>query len=477
MSGNPDTRTPMEKLEDGARRSWRSMENWVDARFGDEEFHRDHKLAHSFQPDAAAIEEAPVPLSAHAALYSVLALLILAILWAIFGSVDRIVVAPGKIVTRTPMLVMQPFTTSRILQIKVKAGDHAHKGQVLVVFDPAFAQADVASLQHKVETLTAQTARLDAQLADKMFSARPGDGREWQAQAQIFEQEMSDYQAELKQRDGRLTQIDSQLRVDANSLPGIRSQLDMANRVVEIQRNLRAQQAAAELDVMKAQSSAVDAQLRLTNTLGDEKKLAGQRTEIVQERRAYLEKWRSDHNQKLVQARQDLAEASETLAKAHRMKDLTEIVAPVNGTVLEVADRSVGSVLREAETLLTLVPDGADLFVEANVPSRDVSYVKVGDSVRVKLETYPFQRFGTIDGVLDVIGADSVPMKHDDPQSQLVYRLQVRIADRLSDLVARGIHIRPGLVATAEIKTGKRSIASYILNPILRTADESLKEP
>jgi len=477
MSGNPDTRTPMEKLEDGARRSWRSMENWVDARFGDEEFHYDHKLAHSFRPDAAAIEEAPVPLSAHATLYVVLALLVLAILWAIFGSVDRIVVAPGKIATRTPLLVMQSFTTSRILQTNVKAGDHVRKGQVLVVFDPAFAQADVASLQHKVETLTAETARLDAQLAGTKFSARPGDGREWQIQAQIFDQEMSDYQAELKQRDSRLTQIDSQLRADETSLPGIRSQLAMANRVVEIQQSLRAQQAAAELDVMKAQSSAVDTQLRLTNTLGDEKKLAGQRTEIVHERQAYLEKWRSDHNQKLVQARQDLAEASETLAKAHRMKDLTEIVAPANGTVLEVADRSVGSVLREAETLLTLVPDGADLYVEANVPSRDVSNLKLGDPVRIKLESYPFQRYGTANGVLDVVSADSVALKQNDDKSSMVYRAQVRISDDLKTLSARGIHIRPGLVASAEIKTGKRSIISYILDPILRTADESMREP
>jgi HlyD family secretion protein len=159
------------------------------------------------------------------------------------------------------------------------------------------------------------------------------------------------------------------------------------------------------------------------------------------------------------------------------MKDLTEVVAPVNGIVLQVADRSVGSVLREAETLMTMVPDGATLYVEANVPSRDVSYVKVGDKVRVKLETYPFQRFGTINGMLDVISADSVLLKQDDPKSELVYRVQVRITDNLGELAARGIHIRPGLVASAEIKTGKRSIASYVLNPILRTADEGMREP
>jgi HlyD family secretion protein len=484
MSSSADTRTRMEKLEDGVQRRWRAVGEWVDRRFGDEEFARHQEIAHGFRPDAVAIEEAPVPLPIHIAVYMLAALLVIAILWSIFGSVDRIVVAPGKIATRTPLLVMQPFTTSRILEINVKPGDRVRKGQKLVKFDPAFAQADVTALQHKVETLKTQTARLEAQLAGRDFIVRAGDSAERITQAQIFDHEMSDYAAEIKQRDSRLAQTDSQIKVDEESLPGIRSQLDMAHRIVVIQRNLRAQQAAAELDVMRAESSEIDAELRLGNTIGETAKLRAQRAETLEERQAFLDKWRSDHNQQLVQARQDLAEAAETLNKALRMKDLTEIVAPVGGTVLEVADRSVGSVLREAETLLTLVPDGADLYVEANVSSRDISYVKVGDPVRVKLETYPFQRFGTVNGRLDVISADSVPLRQeeaqprrDDAHAQLVYRVQVRITDSLHDLAARSIHVRPGLVAGAEIKTGKRSVASYILNPILRTKDESLREP
>ena len=236
MSGAA-ARSTREKLEDGIERHWRALGEWVDRRFGDEEFRADHEAAHGFKPDAVAIEEAPVPLSAHAALYVLATLLVIAILWAIFGAVDRIVVAPGKIATRTPMLVMQPFTTSRILEINVKAGDHVRKGQVLVKFDPAFAQADVASLQHKVETLTAQTARLEAELAGKSFVAEPGDSAERFTQAQIFDHEMSDYQAELKQRDSRLQQLQSQIQVDQASLPGLRSQLEMAHRVVVIQDN------------------------------------------------------------------------------------------------------------------------------------------------------------------------------------------------------------------------------------------------
>lgn len=437
----------------------------------------DRALAHRFQADADALEEAPVPISAHAVLYVVLALLGLAIAWTIFGTLDRIVVASGKVATRTPLTVMQPFTTSRVLKIHVKPGDHVKEGQILVDFDPAFAEADVAAVRHKFDSLTAQAERLEAELSGKPFAAAGNDTPERTAQLHIYQQEMSDYKAEIEQRDSRLKQIDTRIAVDRKNLPGLRDQLAMAENVVGIQRHLQSLKAAARLDVMRAESAAIDAQQRLDNTDGEITRLASQRTEVTQERLAYIQKWNSDHSQQLVETRRDLAQATETLHKALKMKALTEMHAPTAGTVLQVADRSAGSVLREAETLVTLVPDNADLYIEANVPSRDISYLKVGDRVRIKLEAYPFQRYGTLDGTLTVIGADSVPLDPNDGRSPMVYRAQVRISDTAQALNARGIRLRPGMVASAEIKTGKRSIASYILDPILRITSEGLHEP
>jgi HlyD family secretion protein len=435
------------------------------------------RAANDFQSDAAAIEEAPVPISAHAALYIVLALLGIAVLWSIVGTLDRIVVAQGKIATRTPLLVMQPFTTSRVVEIPVKAGDHVKKGQVLVRFDSSFAQADVTSLQQKVNSLAAQSERLEAELAGTPFMAGRDDTPERINQAQIFNHEMGDYRAQAQALESRLGQIDSQIQTDEATIPGIQQQLGMSQRVVEMYDRLQRQKAAATLDILRSQSSLIDSQNRLKNTIGDREKLIQQRGETVQDRQAFMDKWRSDHSQQLVETRQQLSEATETLNKANRMHELTEITAPVDAVVLQVADRSVGSVLREAETLVTLVPDGADLYVDANVPSRDIGYVRVGDSTRVKLESYPFQRFGTVTGTLAVISPDSVPLKEGEDTTHLVYHAQVKLNADATTLAKRGITLKPGLVASAEIKTGTRSIASYLLDPILRINDESLREP
>jgi HlyD family secretion protein len=406
----------------------------------------------------------------------ILAFLVLAIAWAVFGSIDRIVVAPGKVVSRTPLVVMQSFTTSRITQIHVKPGDHVRRGQILVSFDPAFAQADVASLRTKAGSLSAIIERIEAQLAGRPFAVASSDSPERVTQAQIYSQEMATYAADMAVRDSRAGAVDAQIKAGNISVAGLRQQLETAQKVVSMRKSLLEQKAGSTLDVMMAESNAVEIDLRLKNTIGEVSRLTQQQAEIQAERRSYLDKWRSDHNQQLVQARQEFVEASETLNKARKMQDLAEIRSPADAVVLEIADRSVGSVLREAETLMTLVPDGANLYIEANVPSRDIGYLKVGDAARVKLETYPFQRYGTLNGELSVIGADSVPLKQGD-QSQLVYRAQVRLTDNPADLAERGLRIKPGLVATAEITTGKRSIASYILDPILRTSDEGLREP
>ena len=435
------------------------------------------RSANAFKPDAASIEEASVPLSAHAALFVVAALLAAAVIWAVIGTVDRIVVAPGKVATQTPMLVMQPFTTSKVTEILVKAGDHVVKGQILARFDPAFASADVSSLQQKVDSLTAQTQRLEAQLRGLPFNVGADGGAERLTQAQIFSQELNDFNSNLNPRDARLAQIQAQVQLDETNLPGMQRQLNMAQNVVQMYDRLARQKAAATLDIMRSQSSFIDAQTRLQNTAGDRARLLQQRAEVQQERQSFIQKWQSDHNQLLVDARDKLSEAVETLNKANRMQDFTQMTAPVDGIVQEVADRSVGSVLREAETLVTIVPDNANLYVEASVPSRDIGYLKLGDSVRIKLESYPFQRFGTISGVLTVINPDSQLLKENDEKSALVYRVQVKLDDATSALLVRHIQLKPGLVASAEIKTGGETIANYILHPILKIGDESLHEP
>jgi len=438
---------------------------------------RKHAVAHDFKPDVVAIEEAPIPISTFSALYVVLALIVIAIIWSLIGKVDRIIVAQGKIVTTAPVIVMQPFTTSRIQKIYVQPGDRVHKGQVLVSFDPLFAKADENSLKQKVRALTAERDRMEAELSGaKSFDVGPDPYPERRAEAALFAQRLSEFRAEMDSHDSKRRQIDAQLSASRTSVEGLRHQMRLANDVVAIWRRLDAVHAGSTLQQLIAEKDSVEAEVKYKDAVQEENRLEQARAEAVAEQQSFLQQWNADLSQKLVTARQDAAEATEELNKAHKLSELTQLRAPIDAVVLELADRSEGSVMREAETLITLVPANAPLRVDAQVLSRDVGFIAVGDKVRVKLEAYPFQRFGTVQGKLDVVSPDSVDVKEGD-NTNVVFKAEIRLDDTAWQIAARGIKLRAGLIATAEIKAGERSIASYILDPIVQTTHEALREP
>ncbi len=438
---------------------------------------RRHPGANDFKPDVIAIEEAQIPISTFSALYIVLALIVIAIVWSLIGRVDRIVVAQGKIVTTAPVIVMQPFTTSRIQRIFVHPGDRVRKGEVLISFDPLFAKADEDSLKQKVRALTAECDRMMAELAGaKSFDVGPNPGPERLAEAALFTQRMSEFNAEMETRSSKRLQVEAQLAASRTSLDGLRHQMELTNQVVAIWHRLDAEHAGSTLQRLIAEKDASEALVKYKDAVQEETRLEQARAEAVAEQQAFLQQWNADLSQKLVAARQDAAEATEELNKAHKLSELTQLRAPIDAVVLELADRSEGSVMREAETLITLVPANAPLRVDAQVQSRDVGFVGVGDKVRVKLEAYPFQRFGTIEGKLDVVSPDSVDVKEGD-NTNVVFKAEVTLDETAWQIAARGIKLRAGLIATAEIKAGDRSIASYVLDPIVQTTHEALREP
>jgi HlyD family secretion protein len=203
------------------------------------------------------------------------------------------------------------------------------------------------------------------------------------------------------------------------------------------------------------------------------------------DRQAFIDGWRRQELEELAKARADATAVGESLAKAVRMNDLVVLTAPEDGIVLEVAKRSVGSVLQEAEPLVTMVPTGTALIAEVMINSADVGYTKLGDEVAMKVDAFPYQRHGLLQGRLRAVGEDSVStnaMAAAAPGSALpipgvVHRSQVELSGaELHDLPA-GTRLIPGMTLTAEIKVGSRSVISYFLYPIMRGFDESIREP
>jgi HlyD family secretion protein len=231
--------------------------------------------------------------------------------------------------------------------------------------------------------------------------------------------------------------------------------------------------------------------LSLLDQLGEkknqEKELEAQLASAREQKEKYINNWVREAGERLTQVQQQISTETQKLAAAERRRTLVILRAPADGVVLELGQRSIGSVAKEAEPLVTLVPRDAKIEAEVDVDSADVARLRVGDAVRVKLEALPFQRHGTITGRLRVItensfqpdkGAAPPATTPKNPEGQpAFFRGRVELGPIALQDVPKDFRLIPGMTTTAEILVGKRTIISYLLDPVIRLFDESLREP
>ena len=198
------------------------------------------------------------------------------------------------------------------------------------------------------------------------------------------------------------------------------------------------------------------------------------------DQKVFAEDFRRTAFQDLVETLTKRDSASEELKKVELRRQLIVLKAPADAIVLEVASRTIGSVVREAETLFVLVPRDVALQAEVNVEGRDVGQISVGQPVRIKFEPFPFQKYGTGTGSVRVISQDSFAP---DPKAEAArrtiapyYRVLIDLSDVQLRLPSARTQLIPGMAVTAEMKVGQRSVISYFLYPLLRGLDESIRE-
>ncbi|KAA0593804.1 HlyD family secretion protein [Azospirillum lipoferum] len=444
-------------------------------------------FALDYLPDGAAIEHAPLPWLARSTLYVLAGLLVALVLWAGFAQVDRIVTAGGRLVTTAPLVVAQPLETAVVRGVDVQVGDRVRAGDRLATLDPTFAAADLADLTAKLASVEAQIGRLRAELDGGDFT--PADTPDAAVQAAILERRRAEYRSRLASLDEKAGQLDSAIAASRRAQAGLAERLAVVGEVEDIRRQLQERQTGSRLTWLEARVERLRMRDDLTALQDREQASAHELRGVQADRAAFIDEWRRKTAEDLVEQTRQRATLVEQIAKAERRRSLVTLTAPVDAVVLEVAKRSVGSVIREAEPLVTLVPADVPLEVEAEIPSRDIGLVRVGDFVRVKLDAFPFQRHGTLPGEIRTISADAfthdpaqaaaAPINPDGPRpaAGAVFRARIRLTDTRLEAVPAGTLLSPGMVASAEIRVGTRSVLSYFLYPVIRALDESIREP
>lgn len=427
-----------------------------------------------FLPAVLEVQESPPSPLGRALLFVLMLLFAAGVAWATLSHVDTVAVARGKLVPAGRSKVIQPLESGIVRSIRVRDGQAVRQGTVLVELDPTPTTADLRRLESERLAARVQVARLHALLSGQR--SLPGvDGAEARFVA-LQEQLLRDQMAE---HEGRLHALALQGEQRAAAVAERRTEIERLERLVPMytERAEAFHRLLAGEFVSRLQYLEVEAQ-RVTTV----QQLAGQRERLTQDtaavREAETQREVTDAEFKrmrlgeLAEWETRLASLGEEVRKASQRAAIQRLAAPIDGEVQQLAVHTVGGVVTPAQVLMVIVPHEAELEAEGWLENKDAGFVRRGQAVEVKLDSFPFTRYGTISGTVASVSGEAIELEH----AGLVYSMRVGLERAEMDADGHRVKLLPGMAVTAEVKTGHRRLVEYFLSPLLRAWRESARE-
>lgn len=449
--------------------------------------------AEEFQPDAIMLEAQRPPFPMHIVWFIIIALLILMVAWACFAKVDKIVTADGKLTTVRPTITMKPYERTVIKTVNIRPGQRVKKGQVLFTFDPTLTESNYEKLVEQHQSYTAHKQRLEAELAgyDKPFVIPDKPNVDEKNQAGIFSARKLYYQEKLRAYDESLTRYKKTLKALEETLTRYEERKAALGKIESMMSDLQKKHIVSLKDLLQTQVSFIEMAIQIDQQNVQIVENRQQILTIQAERNAFIKDWYRQIMEEHVNVQRELISVDKDVQKAKMLDRQSELRSPCEAVVHELAPFQEGSAVREAEALVTLIPVDVPLEAEIDIPAKDIGWVKLGDEVRIKLDAFPFQQCGTLDGKVSYISQDAFEkgvksaeqMEATDaggrPSREAMgatYQARLKISGSLKGR-AKDATLLAGMRIKAEIKVGKRTVINYILNPFVKALDEGVREP
>jgi hemolysin D len=461
-----------------------------------------NETARQFLPAALEILETPASPVGRAIGATVILFFALVVVWAIFGHVDIIATAAGKIVPTGRTKTIQPLEAGIVSAISVQDGDHVVAGQVLIELDRKVTQAErkhvaedliaseldvarLATLRDNFATgvmpaeLKAPAGASEADVARTRASMRAQAGEQLAKLASIVRQ-IEQKQAESQSIVATIAKIDA-------SLPLVEEEASVRRKAMAIEYGNRIAYLDAQTKLVEQQNERIVQEHKIVEVTAARQALEQQ---IEQTRSAYEHQVLND----LADAAKKVAGFSQDLIKAEEKTSEQILRSPIDGTVQQLAIHTVGGVVTPAQQLMVIVPGDSHLEAEAMISNRDIGFVSAGQPAEVKIDTFNFTRYGLLHGTVvsvsqDAIVRDKPNAKQGDPKSggalsessepegqELLYSTRVSLEETRMQVEDKMVNLAPGMAVTVEIKTGTRRLIEYLMSPLLRYKQESLRE-
>ncbi|WP_035969063.1 HlyD family type I secretion periplasmic adaptor subunit [Bradyrhizobium sp. WSM1417] len=452
----------------------------------------------AFLPAALEIVETPPSPIGRAIATAIIVLFCTALLWAWWGTIDIVAAATGKILPSGRTKIVQPFETGVVRSIRVQDGQAVKAGDVLIELDPTANEAERDHLHNDLLAERLNIARLRAALSDgdnPMGEFVPPNGAEPEligTQRQLLLNQVTEHRAKLAALFRQQAQKEAEQATTVATIHKLETIIPVIQSRVEIRKTLVEKELGSKLSYFEVVQLLVEQQEEFNVQKSHLHETEAAVAAIRETRGQAGAEYRHTLSDELAKAEQKASGLAQDLIKAEQRTRLQLLTAPVDGVVQQLAVHTVGGVVTAAQPLVVVVPSDSRLEIEAMVSNSDIGFVRAGQQAEIKVDTFNFTRYGLLHGQVISVSQDAVIRDRQDrtgerplaatsessePKGQeLNYSARISLDRTRMQIDDRMVNLSPGMAVTVEIKTGSRSVLSYLLSPLRRYRQEMLRE-
>jgi len=428
-----------------------------------------------FLPPAVEILEKPPSPAGRVLIWVILGLFLLAILWSFIGEIDEVVVARGKVIPIGYTKVLQSEDKGIVKRILVQEGQKVKEGDLLMELDRTMSESDLNALKKEIAYYNTNIRRIMAELEDKPFmpeAGSPVDSKDFVQQMSLYRSRQSEKKAKMEYYDAQIRQKEDSVRVAESSLVKYKELLAIAREREANLKEIVEVGAISKYTYLEYKGKRIELEQNVNMNISELSAAQAEAKAARQEKAQYQAEWNRQLQEELINSRKQYNSLKESERKAELKNKLIEIKAPVDGAVHKLDIHTVGAVVTEAQPLMEVVPEGTPMEVESWMENQDVGFVLPGMPVEIKVDAFNFQKFGTLKGKVREISPDAI----EDKERGQLYRVMVSLDEEKLHMDNRDLQIYPGMAVSAEIKTRKKRIIDFFLEPFQTYKSEALRE-
>lgn len=439
-------------------------------------------VVRQFQSETDAIREQAEPIVARATLFVLTAFIVSLLAIMCLTRIDRVIASVGgKIVPVDQISVLQALDPSIIKTIDVREGEQVQIGQLLATLDSTFASADVTQYKQQIASLEAQILRDKAELngTPLVFPDRgEGEFKNYaDLQGALYDQRDAQYRAQLSSFSAKIEQTGATIQKLQKDDDRFSQREEIAQKIEGMRSSLAESGSGSKLNLYVSQDARLELLRQIDNTHNSLLEAKHTLESLIADRNAFIQQWRAQLSQDLVQAKNNLDTARSAYDKAARHQDLVRLTAAEPSVVLTLAKLSIGSVLKPGDPFITLMPINTRLEAEIKIASRDVGFIRPGDRCVIKVDAFNSAEHGTAEGSVRWISEGAFTVDEDNRPVEAYYKARCSVERTNFIDVPKNFRLIPGMTLTGDVNVGTRSVAMYLLGGMLKGAREAMREP